>query len=98
MCAFISVISCCNIAFDVLLCVGEEVDNPPKAHAGLDKVVQPHEIVMLNGVESKDDYKIVDYKWELVSGNPLIIIEVIWFNKNGLFRNRKMWHLSIKYF
>ncbi|XP_062863342.1 kunitz-type protease inhibitor 1a [Trichomycterus rosablanca] len=53
----------------------EEVDDPPTAHAGLDKVVQPHETVMLNGVESKDDYGIVDFKWELVSGKSTIVME-----------------------
>ncbi|XP_022528298.2 kunitz-type protease inhibitor 1a [Astyanax mexicanus] len=50
-------------------------DKPPKAKAGQDRVIQPNEVVTLNGIESKDDHKIVDFKWTLVSGNPSAVIE-----------------------
>ncbi|TRY92465.1 hypothetical protein DNTS_028172 [Danionella cerebrum] len=45
-------------------------DKPPRAAAGQDRVVQPLEDVTLNGIESKDDKKIVKYEWEQVFGDP----------------------------
>ncbi len=42
-------------------------------------VVQPDEEVLLNGIESWDDRKIIDYKWSLISGNKYIIIEVLYW-------------------
>ncbi|XP_015206389.1 kunitz-type protease inhibitor 1a [Lepisosteus oculatus] len=45
-------------------------DKPPIANAGQDKVVQPHETVILNGLESTDDHKIVHYQWKMIKGNP----------------------------
>ncbi|KAI4875153.1 hypothetical protein NFI96_013021 [Prochilodus magdalenae] len=50
-------------------------DQPPTAVAGQDRVVQPNEVVMLNGIESRDDNKIVSYHWVMVSGNPSAVIE-----------------------
>ncbi|XP_072545852.1 kunitz-type protease inhibitor 1a isoform X1 [Salminus brasiliensis] len=55
--------------------VPTEEDKPPKAMAGQDRVVQPNEVVTLNGIESKDDHKIMEYKWTMVSGNPSAVIE-----------------------
>lgn len=52
-----------------------EEDKPPKAIAGQDRVIQPNEVVTLNGIESRDDHKIVEYKWTMVSGNPSAVIE-----------------------
>ncbi|KAK2855788.1 hypothetical protein Q5P01_004523 [Channa striata] len=50
---------------------------PPQANGGSDVVVQPGETVMLNGIESTalGDAKIVDYSWNLVSGNEDIAME-----------------------
>uniref|UniRef100_A0A8B9GPP6 MANSC domain-containing protein n=1 Tax=Astyanax mexicanus TaxID=7994 RepID=A0A8B9GPP6_ASTMX len=58
-------------------------DKPPKAKAGQDRVIQPNEVVTLNGIESKDDHKIVDFKWTLVSGNPSAVIEIKTFWSRG---------------
>ncbi|XP_059374396.1 kunitz-type protease inhibitor 1-like [Carassius carassius] len=49
-------------------------DKPPVAVIGQDKVVQPKEDVTLNGIESKDDKKIVKYEWVQVSGDPSAVI------------------------
>ncbi len=56
-----------------------EKDKPPVANAGGDVVVQPDEEVLLNGIESWDDRKIIDYKWSLISGNEYVIIEVLYW-------------------
>ncbi|XP_059377127.1 kunitz-type protease inhibitor 1a [Carassius carassius] len=50
-------------------------DKPPVADAGQDRVVQPNEDVILNGIESKDDKKIVKYEWEQVSGDPSSVLK-----------------------
>ncbi|KAL6478041.1 hypothetical protein MHYP_G00138760 [Metynnis hypsauchen] len=52
-----------------------EEDKPPIAMAGQDRVIQPNEPVTLSGFESRDDHKIVDYKWEQVSGSSTAVIE-----------------------
>lgn len=39
-------------------------------------MVQPHESLTLNGIESKDDHEIVTYQWHQVSGNSSAVIEV----------------------
>ncbi|CAB1335117.1 unnamed protein product [Coregonus sp. 'balchen'] len=54
----------------------DEEDHPPVANGGPDRVVQPQESLTLNGIESKDDHKIVTYQWHLVSGNSSAVIEV----------------------
>lgn len=51
-------------------------DKPPIALAGQDRVVQPREDVTLNGIESKDDKKIVKWEWEQVSGDPSAVMMV----------------------
>lgn len=51
-------------------------DKPPIALAGQDRVVQPREDVTLNGIESKDDKKIVKYEWEQVSGDTSAVMTV----------------------
>lgn len=51
-------------------------DHPPKAAAGQDRVVQPHDVVVLTGLESKDDHKIAEFLWVQVSGNQTAVIEV----------------------
>lgn len=50
-------------------------DQPPKPSAGQDRVVQPRDVVVLNGIESKDDGKIVDYEWTQVYGSSTAVIE-----------------------
>ncbi|KAA0708905.1 Kunitz-type protease inhibitor 1 Hepatocyte growth factor activator inhibitor type 1 [Triplophysa tibetana] len=53
----------------------DEKDNPPIANAGKDVVVQSHDEVMLNGIESSDDKKIVNYTWTLVTGNTSVVMK-----------------------
>ncbi|XP_026147391.1 kunitz-type protease inhibitor 1b [Carassius auratus] len=50
-------------------------DSPPIANAGRDVVVQPNGEVLLNGIESWDDKKIISYEWSLVSGNKSVHVE-----------------------
>ena len=46
--------------------VNEETDNPPKANAGADIIVHlPTNEVQLNGNQSIDDHKIVNWEWTL---------------------------------
>lgn len=52
-------------------------DRPPVANGGQDRVVQPQDIVMLNGVQSKDDKAIVSYQWQMLTSYPYAIIEVM---------------------
>ncbi|KAM3871345.1 kunitz-type protease inhibitor 1a [Diretmus argenteus] len=52
-----------------------EDDRPPVANAGQDRVVQPQDNLILNGIASKDDHKVVSYKWQMVSGNSFVIME-----------------------
>ncbi|XP_073683065.1 kunitz-type protease inhibitor 1a isoform X1 [Garra rufa] len=54
--------------------VPEVEDKPPVAMCGQDRVVQPKDDVILNGIESKDDKKIVSYKWEQVSGDSSAVM------------------------
>lgn len=54
-------------------------DKPPVAISGQDKVVQPQEDVMLNGIESKDDKEIVKYEWVQVSGDSSAVMKVLLF-------------------
>ncbi|XP_033843757.1 kunitz-type protease inhibitor 1a [Periophthalmus magnuspinnatus] len=53
----------------------DDSDLPPTANGGLDLVVQPQESVTLNGLESKDDKKIIKYEWTLLTPYPFAIIE-----------------------
>ncbi|MGH0160745.1 UNVERIFIED_CONTAM: hypothetical protein FKN15_049399 [Acipenser sinensis] len=55
----------------------EDSDKPPSALVSLDRVVQPQETVTLGAIESKDDHGIVDYKWDLVQGNPTVQWQVL---------------------
>ncbi|RXN35021.1 kunitz-type protease inhibitor 1-like protein [Labeo rohita] len=49
-------------------------DKPPVAVTGQDRVVQPNEDVTLNGIESRDDKKIMKYEWEKVSGDESAVM------------------------
>lgn len=53
----------------------DEKDKHPIADAGKNVVVQPNEDVMLNGIESWDDKKIINYTWTLVKGNKSVVME-----------------------
>ncbi|XP_048062935.1 kunitz-type protease inhibitor 1b [Megalobrama amblycephala] len=53
----------------------DKKDKPPIANAGRDVVVQPHEEVLLNGIESWDDKKIVNYHWTLIRGAESVQME-----------------------
>lgn len=39
-------------------------------------MVQPQDSVTLNGVESKDDNKIVSFQWKMLTGYPYAVIQV----------------------
>ena len=47
------------------------------ANGGQDRVVQPQDIVMLNGMQSKDDKGIASYQWQMLTTYPHAIIEVM---------------------
>ncbi|XP_062407610.1 kunitz-type protease inhibitor 1-like isoform X2 [Sardina pilchardus] len=49
-----------------------ESDKHPIANAGQDMVVQPNEIIYLNGLQSWDDKEITSYEWSQVSGDPSV--------------------------
>ncbi|KAF7704167.1 kunitz-type protease inhibitor 1a isoform X1 [Silurus meridionalis] len=54
----------------------DQKDQPPKSNAGQDRVVQPHDMVILSGLESKDEHKqTLKYQWVQVSGSPAAILE-----------------------
>ncbi|KAI1895442.1 hypothetical protein AGOR_G00106320 [Albula goreensis] len=53
----------------------DDDDKPPVANAGQDRVVQPQDVVPLDGIESKDDKKIERYEWRLVQGNSSAVLE-----------------------
>ncbi|KAJ7989062.1 hypothetical protein DPEC_G00315650 [Dallia pectoralis] len=67
--------------------IPEEVDHPPKANGGPDRVAQPHESLALNGIESKDDHEIATYRWDLKSGNPSVLFEKSSFKDQVLVSN-----------
>lgn len=54
----------------------DDSDRPPVANGGQDRVVQPQEAVMLNGIASKDDIKIASYQWQMLTAYPYAVIEV----------------------
>ncbi|KAK7133505.1 hypothetical protein R3I94_015400 [Phoxinus phoxinus] len=53
----------------------DKEDKAPIANAGRDVVVQPHEEVLLNGIESWDDRKITNYVWSLILGEQSVQME-----------------------
>ncbi|KAG9336545.1 hypothetical protein JZ751_002892 [Albula glossodonta] len=71
------IVSCCKDP-NCNLALMEDVDDddkPPVANAGQDRVVQPQDVVALDGIESKDDKKIERYEWRLVQGNSSAVLE-----------------------
>ncbi|XP_023658081.1 kunitz-type protease inhibitor 1a [Paramormyrops kingsleyae] len=54
---------------------GSQQDRPPIARVGPDKVVQPDEDVLLQGIESMDDHRIETYEWTLISGDSSMVME-----------------------
>uniref|UniRef100_A0A8C2L3W6 Kunitz-type protease inhibitor 1-like n=1 Tax=Cyprinus carpio TaxID=7962 RepID=A0A8C2L3W6_CYPCA len=50
-------------------------DKLPIANAGQDVVVQPNQEVLLNGIESWADRKIIDYHWSNISGDTSVHME-----------------------
>ncbi len=46
------------------------------ANGGPDLVVQPQDMLTLNGIESKDDNGIVSFQWIILSPYPYAVIEV----------------------
>lgn len=55
----------------------DDSDRPPVANGGQDRVVQPQDVVSLNGMQSKDDKGIVSYQWQMLTAYPYAIIEVM---------------------
>ncbi|XP_028855867.1 kunitz-type protease inhibitor 1a [Denticeps clupeoides] len=62
-------------------------DKPPIANAGQDRVVQPQENVILNGVQSKDDKKIEKYEWQMLSGLPSVLMQKTTFPDEVMVSN-----------
>lgn len=46
------------------------------ADGGPDRVVQPQDVVTLNGHKSRDDNEIASYLWTMITSYPFAIIEV----------------------
>ncbi|XP_054653594.1 kunitz-type protease inhibitor 1a [Dunckerocampus dactyliophorus] len=65
----------------------KETDRPPVANGGQDRVVQPQDSVTLNGVESKDDERIVSYQWQMLTEYPYAIIEKTNFDDQIIVSN-----------
>lgn len=53
----------------------DERDRPPTASGGLDRVIQPQDSLTLDGFTSKDDHKIVSYRWQLMTPYSYAVIE-----------------------
>ncbi|XP_068194418.1 kunitz-type protease inhibitor 1a [Antennarius striatus] len=64
-----------------------EVDSPPVANGGQDRVVQPQDTVMLNGIESKDDQGIESYMWQMLTVYPYAVIEKTRFDDQIMVSN-----------
>nr|XP_046267916.1 kunitz-type protease inhibitor 1a [Scatophagus argus] len=64
-----------------------ESDHPPVANGGQDLVVQPQDIVTLNGIASKDDKGIASFQWQMLTGYPYAIIEKTNFDDQIMVSN-----------
>ncbi|KAG8013620.1 Kunitz-type protease inhibitor 1 [Nibea albiflora] len=53
----------------------DESDQPPVANGGQDRVIQPQDSVLLSGIQSKDDNKVVSYHWQMITVYPGAVIE-----------------------
>ncbi|XP_061099465.1 kunitz-type protease inhibitor 1-like isoform X2 [Conger conger] len=53
---------------------GDE-DKHPIANGGPARVMQPGQVLMLNGLESRDDKAIISYKWSLLKGDSSAVIK-----------------------
>ncbi|KAM6968547.1 kunitz-type protease inhibitor 1a [Tautogolabrus adspersus] len=53
----------------------DDKDRPPIANGGQDRVVQPKESVILNGVKSNDDKGIASYQWKMLTVYPHAVFE-----------------------
>ncbi|XP_073340545.1 kunitz-type protease inhibitor 1a [Pagrus major] len=65
----------------------DESDRPPTANGGPDLVVQPGEIVTLNGITSSDDQKIASYLWNMLTVYPHAVIEKTNFDDQIMVSN-----------
>ncbi|XP_029349432.1 kunitz-type protease inhibitor 1a [Echeneis naucrates] len=52
-----------------------ESDRPPVANGGQDRVIQPQDILLLTGAESKDDHEIVSYHWKMLTEYPYAVLQ-----------------------
>ncbi|XP_067099927.1 kunitz-type protease inhibitor 1a [Osmerus mordax] len=52
-----------------------EDDLPPLADAGQDRVVQPQDTLILNGVKSKDDKELASFEWHQEAGDSAAVME-----------------------
>lgn len=64
-----------------------ETDLPPVANGGQDRVVQPQDSVTLNGIQSKDDNKVLQYLWEMLTPYPHAVIEKTSFDDQIIVSN-----------
>lgn len=67
---------------------GDE-DKHPIANAGQDTVVQPNEIVTLNGHQSWDDKEITEYEWTQVDGDTSVKMQKAQFKDQVELSNLK---------
>ncbi|KAM9341328.1 kunitz-type protease inhibitor 1a [Symphorus nematophorus] len=76
--------------YDSYLAVDEPTnlsDRPPMANGGLDRVVQPQDILTLNGIQSKDDNGIASYQWQMLTKYPYAVIEKTNFDDQIMVSN-----------
>ncbi|XP_034531484.1 kunitz-type protease inhibitor 1a [Notolabrus celidotus] len=52
-----------------------DLDRPPIANGGQDRVVQPQDSLTLNGIKSKDDNGIASYLWQMLTVYEHAVIE-----------------------
>ncbi|KAM9708693.1 kunitz-type protease inhibitor 1a [Menidia menidia] len=64
-----------------------EADSPPVANGGLDRVIQPHDSVTLNGLHSTDDKGIVSFKWQSLDDYPHLVMEETTFPDEVIVSN-----------
>ncbi|XP_020371056.1 kunitz-type protease inhibitor 1 isoform X1 [Rhincodon typus] len=65
-------------------------DKLPRANAGRDRIVQPNEQVILSGLASRDDFRIVSFDWNLLAGDPSVKLEKTEHQDEQLVSNLKV--------
>ncbi|XP_034713678.1 kunitz-type protease inhibitor 1a isoform X1 [Etheostoma cragini] len=65
----------------------DDLDRPPVANGGQDRVVQPQDTLTLNGIQSKDDNGIVSYQWQMLTGYQYAVIQKTTFDDQIMVSN-----------